>query len=124
MMSLMGRNMTRATGTDDILERLLSSRPDQREALRFYIQRAKALRNECGCAMGGAFLIGSIGLLIIYHLFLRDIGRMSLLTEVLAGVAFVVSAGMIGKVVGIGIARVRLAILYRGLRVRCRTEGV
>jgi hypothetical protein len=123
-MSSKGGDMTLATGTGDILERLLIARSDQRDALRSYVQRAKALRNECGCAMGGAFLIGSIGLLILYHLFLRDIGRMSLLTEALVGAVFVFGAGMIGKAVGVGIARVRLAVLYRGLRVRYRTEGV
>jgi hypothetical protein len=120
----MGSNTTLATGSGDILERLLAARPDRRDALRPYVRKVKALRNECGCAMSGAFLVGAIGLLIVHYLFLPDIVRLSLLGEVLAGTAFVIGAGMIGKAVGIGIARLRLALLYRGLRNRYRGEGV
>jgi len=120
----MGSNTTLATGSGDILERLLAARPDRRDALRPYVQRVKRLRNECGCAMSGAFLVGAIGLLIVRHLFLPDIVPMPLLGEVLAGAAFVIGAGLVGKAVGIGIARVRLVLLYRDLRKRHRGEGV
>ena len=119
----MGSNTTLVTGSGDILERLLAARPDRRDALRPYVQQAKRLRNECGCAMSGAFLVGAIGLLIVHYLFFRDIIRVSLPGEVLAAVAFVFGAGLIGKAVGIGIARARLVLLYRHLRVRYRGEG-
>ena len=119
----MGSNTTLATGSGDILERLLAARPDRRDALRPYVRKVKALRNECGCAMSGAFLVGAIGLLIVHYLFLLDIVRLSLLGEVLGGAAFVFGAGLIGKALGIAVARLRLALLYRGLRNRYRGEG-
>jgi hypothetical protein len=120
----MGSNTTLATASGDILERLLAARPDRRDALRPYVQKVKALRNECGCAMSGAFLTGAIGLVIVRHLFLPHIFPMSLVGEVLAAAAFVIGAGMIGKAMGIAVARLRLALLYRGLRNRYRGEGV
>jgi hypothetical protein len=121
---LVARKATSAAGGGEILDGLLAARPDQRDALRSYVQRAKALRNECGCAMSGAFLTAAIVVFITQFVFFRNVHRMPLLGEVPAGVAFVFVAGLIGKALGVGVARLRLALLYRGLRIRYRGEGV
>ncbi len=105
------------------LERLLHSFPEERESLRPYVDRAKAYSNECGCSMGGAFMVGSLGLLILYGLLFNGFGRGNLLTDALWGTAFVFGAGIVGKLTGIGIARIRLAMLYRHLRIRYHMEG-
>jgi hypothetical protein len=91
--------------------------------LRPYVERAAAYSNECGCGMGGAFLIGSIGVLFLYGFFFKGFGGDNLLTEALCGIAFVFTASIVGKLTGIGIARIRLALLYRHLRVKYELEG-
>lgn len=96
------------------LERLLQSLPADRENLRPYVDRAKVYRNECGCSMGGAFMVISLGLLITRFL-LDGIGKGNVLIGLFWGTLFVFSASLIGKLIGIGVARIRLALLYRHL---------
>ncbi len=115
-----GSSMHKARHT---LEGLLHSFPEERESLRPYVDRAKAYSNECGCSMGGAFLLGSLGLLILYCFLFNGFGRGNLLTDALWGTAFVFSAGIVGKLTGIGIARIRLALLYRHLVVKYQMKG-
>lgn len=107
----------------NILERLLRSFPEERESLRPYVDRANSYSNECGCSMGGAFLAGSLALVILNGFFFNALGKANLTTDVVLGTAFVFGAGIVGKLTGIGIARIRLAMLYRHLRIRYRVEG-
>ena len=39
------------------------------------------------------------------------------------GAALVFGAGILGKIIGIAIARIRLGLLYRELRIRFSAEG-
>jgi hypothetical protein len=107
---------------ENAIERLQRAFPEERESLRPYSERAKAYSNECGCAMGGAFLVGSLALLILYGFFFNRFGRAGLIAYVFLGTAFVFGAGMAGKLAGIGVARIRLAMLYRHLRVKYRVK--
>jgi hypothetical protein len=66
--------------------------------------------------------VGSVAFLILHRFFFNRLGRISL-KGVLAGTVFVFGAGIVGKLTGIGIARIRLVILYRQLRIRYRVEG-
>lgn len=100
------------------LEQLLHSIPEDRDTLRPYFERAKSYSNECGCSMSAAFLAVSFGLLILYGFVSDGFGGANLLTVVLASSAFVFTASVIGKLTGIGIARLRLALLYRRLSVK------
>jgi hypothetical protein len=113
--------MTDAGETIDRLWRLL---PEERPRLRPYVERAEAYRKDCGCSMGGAFLVGSFGLVILDGVLFGGFARGSVLTVVLRGAAWVFGATIIGKLVGIGIARFRLTRLYRRLRVEYHVEGV
>jgi VIT1/CCC1 family predicted Fe2+/Mn2+ transporter len=107
----------------DTLELLLYSFPEERQRLRPYVDRAEAYRNECGCSMGGAFLLGSLGLLILYAFLFEGFAGSNVLNGVLRASAFVFGAAVAGKLTGIGIARIRLALLYRQLRITYNVEG-
>ncbi|MGH7497792.1 MAG: hypothetical protein ACREL3_02960 [Gemmatimonadales bacterium] len=105
------------------LEHLLHSFPEERENLRPYVDRAKAFSNECGCSMGGAFMVGALGLVVVYGVLFDGFAGHSRLTDLLGGAVLVCSAGIIGKLTGVGVARIRLALLYRDLRIRYVLEG-
>jgi hypothetical protein len=105
------------------LERLWQALPNERDALRPYVEKAKGYRNECGCMMGGAFFIGAFTLLICDFLFFHQIVGGNWLAAVLRTAAFVLGASMLGKAIGIGIARIRLALTYRELRLRYPLEA-
>lgn len=107
----------------NILERLLRSFPEERESLRPYVDRATSYGNECGCSMGGAFLVVSLALVILYVFLFNKLDKANLIADVVLGTAFVFIAGIVGKLAGIFIARIRLAMLYRHLRIRYRVEG-
>lgn len=104
--------------SESVLDRLLHSRPDEREHLLPYVDRAKALSRECGCSMGGGFMMTALVLVVVHAVAFAEPGRTTVVGRALRGVAIVFAAGGAGKLLGIGIARARLAWLYRQLRVR------
>jgi len=57
--------------------------------------------------------------------FLGDEGPIhdGLILQLFAGAAFVFGSAVVGKLTGMGIARLRLALLYRDLRIRFPLEG-
>lgn len=103
--------------TKDPLAQLLDALPEKRESLRPYVERAKFFRNECGCAMGGVFFVASLGFLILRCVFFTGFQASHSFVDVLLGAAFVLAASALGKLTGMGIARLRLALLYRRLRI-------
>ena len=123
-MSLMARRAASVAGGSDILETLLRSRPQDREFLHDYVRRAKTYHNECGCAMSGIFLVGASLFLVLDFLWLRGpIHGGGPLFQLFAGVVFIFGSAVTGKLIGVGIARIRLALLYRDLRIRFEREG-
>lgn len=104
--------------SESVLDRLLRSLPDERERLRPYVDRAKALSSECGCSMGGAFMVAALALVIGYEVTHGGPARGHVIVGLLRDAAIVFSAGIAGKLMGLGIARVRLAWLYHEVRVR------
>ena len=103
------------------LDRLLHSFPEERENLRPYVDRAKAYSNECGCTMGGAFSVAALALVIV-HFLLNGLFKGSVLSEIVWGTTFVFGASIVGKTLGITIARIRLALLYRQLQTLYQVE--
>jgi hypothetical protein len=116
------KQSNRSTGHIDILQRLWRALPEETDKLRPYVEKVKSYRNECGCAMGGVFLIGSLLLLVVDGLFFNGIIGGHWLTTALRGTAFAFGASIAGKATGIGVARIRLALMYRELRIRYDTE--
>jgi hypothetical protein len=80
-------------------------------------ERARRYHHACGCTLAGAFLTLAI-LASLIGLALADPFRWSLIPVCLAGS---VAAGLLGKAVGIGWAKARLALLNRSLVRRTAT---
>jgi hypothetical protein len=113
----------RSTGNAAILERLWRRLPHERENLRPHIEKARSYRNECGCAMGGVFLIAALVLVTLDGVFFHRLSGRGWFTEALRGSAVVFGAGIFGKAIGIGFARTRLALVYRTVRIRYHGMG-
>ncbi len=107
---------------EPVLDRLLRSLPDERHRLLPYVRRAEAYRTECGCRMGGVFLAAALGF-CVFTLMLRGFPTAHLAGVLLRGLALIFGAGIAGKLTGIALARLRLALLYRRLRLRFAPEG-
>lgn len=104
-------------------ENLLLAFPDDREEILLSVDRAKQYRGECGCSLGAKFLIASLGIFGIYFFVFGDIDLISMLWEILLGLLFIFVATLVGKFMGIGIARIRLALLYRSLLAKYPIPG-
>lgn len=100
--------LKKAARRADTLARLLPDTDPGKATARASIAR---LGNECGCAMGGAFLIAASLLVTAYATFFGELG----VQLVMLGVGFVFGASMLGKLIGILIAVARLAVIRRRL---------
>ena len=98
---------------DALLARLPADDPE-RAAL---YARAVAYSTDCGCALGAAFLAGAFVLASIY----LAVTGIDLLTCGIA-LAFVFVATAVGKLTGLLVASLKLALLRRSLSRRLRTE--
>jgi hypothetical protein len=99
------------------LDQLVRALPGERERLRPYLDRARAFSSECGCSLGGAFLTAALAGIVIYAVTGGFAGAAPL-RAVLLTIAFLFAAGITGKLIGIAVARVRLALLCRELAAR------
>lgn len=108
---------TGLAGSVDALARQLPDDDPRRGELR---ARIAALANDCGCTMGGVFLVGA-GLLAVAW-FVAG-GRLGIGEMALAG-GLVVLASFIGKGIGLALARVRLLWMRRVLTARLRAASV
>jgi hypothetical protein len=101
----------RLASSVDLLAAQLPDADSRRAELR---SRIVTLGQECGCAMGGVFLAGAAVLTIAYFL---ATGLPSVGSGVLAiGSVFV--ASLLGKLVGLGVARVKLLAIRHALTSR------
>jgi hypothetical protein len=105
------------------IENMLNSFPNDREEILQYVDRAKKYSSECGCSLGAKFLIASIGIFIFYFFHSNDFGIANLLKEILLGILFIFTSSIVGKLTGIGIARMRLALLSKYLISKYHISG-
>jgi hypothetical protein len=105
------------------LEQLLRLHPEDQERLRPYVDRAKRYSNECGCSMGGAFLVAALVSVLAYDLRAGRLDGAGPVITILIQAMLVLVAGMLGKLVGVAVARIRLAVMYRELAVRHPVGG-
>ena len=105
------------------LDSALIDYPDDEIQIRQAAEEIKQYSRECGCAMGSKFMIASIAIAGIYFGFIHRIALPRSITEILWGLLFVFTASAFGKMVGIGVAKLRLAMLYRSLRIRYPSSG-
>lgn len=102
---------------DDLLRRW----PERRRELLPYADKARRYANECGCAHGAAFLTIALAL-VVASFFFRIAFLGGPLKHLMLGLLFAFFASIIGKLLGIGYARLRLALLYRHLAVRYQPQ--
>jgi hypothetical protein len=101
--------LKKAAQRADALASLLPDTDPGKATTRASIAR---LGNECGCAMGGSFLIAASLLSAAYAVFFGELG----VRLVVLAVGFVLVTSMLGKLTGILIAVARLAVIRRRLR--------
>lgn len=112
------RNTSWQYAYSDTLSHLWATFPAERETLRAYVDRAKAYRNDCGCTLGGIFVVVTLAILILYGFGYRRLSVGHLLLDAVWATACLCSAALLGKMMGIGLARIRLMLLGRELRSR------
>lgn len=82
--------------------------------------RIASLANECGCTMGGTFFAAAVAVSVTYFLIA---GAPDLGSGLLA-IGFVFVASVVGKLVGLSVARIRLLWLRRVLTARLASVEV
>jgi hypothetical protein len=101
-------------GLADRVDGLAARLPDDDPRKGADRARIAALADECGCRMGGMFFFAAAAVGVAY---LVAIGPFSPWTAALAaGVAL--AASLLGKLIGLGVARLRLLWLERLLTAR------
>ena len=104
-----------ASLVDDLLALISRDDPERVEL----VARARKHSRDCGCAMGGAFLGIAVLLTLGYLAATPDVSARS----VLAGALFVVITTLLGKLLGLLLAWVKLVVLYRSLSRRLGRGG-
>ena len=72
--------------------------------------------------MGGIFLVATFICLILDGLYFHEISSAGWMTTLLRGTALVFGASILGKAIGIAIARLRLGLVHREVRLRYPME--
>jgi hypothetical protein len=120
-----GRLMLACSGAREALMRravaaavdtLLDSFSDQDPDVARFHARAQRYASECGCASGGAFLIGAAVAAPIVLTFTAAWTPVAVLWSLLG----VLVASLIGKLTGIAVATAQLHLLRRNVRHRTR----
>lgn len=101
------------------IEQVLQALPADGEERRIRLARARAYAAECGCSLAGVFLLLSAALVALYGIISGSLSR----ADALVGTLVVFGASIVGKLLGIGVARLRLALLARYIIARYRSEG-
>jgi hypothetical protein len=101
------------------VDALLARMPDDDPAKARLRERARAHAQDCGCAMGAAFM--SV-VLVAAPVWLLATGGMRVGALVVA-VALVFVAAMVGKAAGLLLAHARLVVMLRSLERRAEPWG-
>ena len=104
-------------------EGLVAAFPEREAELRPLLDRAARYRRDCGCPVGAAFLVASLAVAVAFVARAPAGGIGALLTQVVVALLFVFVAGVVGKLLGIAVARIRLALLCRSLAKRFAVGG-
>ncbi len=82
-----------------------------------YVDKIKKYRKECGCSMGGLFVIISLAGYVAYTWSVfHEVSLFSAAKIIFTGIVIVFVAGLVGKITGIYLAKIKLLLLYRSLR--------
>jgi hypothetical protein len=104
------KTMSLAGSVDALAARLPDADPSKAE-LR---TRIATLAQECGCTMGAVFFAGASVVAVAYFLATGQLG----IGPGLLAIGFVFAASLLGKLVGLSVARIRLLALRGSLTTR------
>ncbi len=76
-------------------------------------RRAGRYRTECGCAMGGAFLVAALVGWVAHVIDDGNFDAGHVVRQVLVGALVVIACSIAGKGIGIGLARLRYVVVRR-----------
>ena len=105
------------------LPRVLNTYPTHASHILQELEKIKQLSSECGCSMGAKFMLGSTAIVGIYFVFFGEIVFPKILIDVFIGFIMIFISSAAGKILGIGLAKLRLAQLYRSLQSRYPIQG-
>lgn len=93
----------------------LNAIPEDEIDRDLYASKINEYSNECGCSMGAVFLFGAI--VIFICLFFINTGWRNghLFKYIWQRLLFIFLSATVGKIFGIGIARIKLVMLYYSL---------
>jgi hypothetical protein len=74
----------------------------------YYLQKIKKYSGACGCSTGAKFLFTAMTLLFFYLIFLKWHGWPDMLKRGLMGFPAIFFFGLLGKLTGIAMARIKL----------------
>lgn len=97
------------------IESLLNDFPDENKNKSFYAERIKKYSNECGCSLGAKFLAASVSGTPLYLFLFHDGKNTGMIKISLMVLLIIFISGITGKLIGIGIAKIKLLLLYRYL---------
>ncbi len=79
-----------------------------------FVSKIKVYKNECGCKLGGIFAVSAIIICVLYSvLFFNPISVFANIKMIAWSAMVTMAAGLVGKGIGIGVARIKLMVLYR-----------
>jgi len=105
------------------MQRALNLYPEHSSHILQDMERIKQLSTECGCSMGAKFMLVSTGIVGIYIVFFNKFVFPKILMDILIGFTIIFVSSMIGKMLGIGLAKLRLTQLYRSLQSKYPIQG-
>ena len=109
--------MARTSVAIDALVTELALTPSEQAGVKTRMAR---YNRDCGCAMGGVFLVAALLTFLVYMAVTAALA----IDVIGAGIAFVVVSSLLGKTLGLVVASVRLGMLRRSLSRRARrTSG-
>lgn len=94
---------------------VLNAIPDDELDKAYYAARVKKYSSACGCGTGSVFLFVSLAAFIFFVFTGQILKYAHPLTVITMGLLFVFLSAALGKLLGIGTARIRLLILYYSL---------
>jgi hypothetical protein len=81
-----------------------------------YLDKIKKYRNECGCAMGGVFVLLATFLYVLYTcMVFREASFVAVIKVVFGGILTLFISGGLGKMIGIYLAKIKLFLLFRSI---------
>jgi hypothetical protein len=105
---------------DQDLQTSLRSLPE--DEMMAWKRRLERHRGDCGCRVGSLIMLSVTGAWIGY-LFLSQAAGPYWQSSIWRGLLILLVSGLVGKIIGLAIARVRFNLTVRNLRNRTRVTG-